>query len=132
MEKLLQGFRPPRISFGYVEGLNDSRTKLADFFSILLSDELLKKRIPFGPFTMPAIGIDVPRLADIDEAAPPSHRTLFGMGQRSERVIRAGDHEAPKCERDHRHRDKPARCGREACALRIWHRHEKRRLWNYR
>ena len=79
-----------------------------------LGHELFEKRIPFVPFTMPAVGIDVSRLADIDEHAPPSRRTMFGMGQRSERVIRAGDHEAPKREGHHRHRHKPTRRGREA------------------
>jgi len=93
-----------------------------------LGHDSLQQRIPLGPFTMSTVGIDVPRMADIDEGAPPSNRTMFGMGQRSERVIGAGDHEAPKSERAHRHRRKPARRGREACTLRIGHRHEKRAL----
>ncbi len=122
--------KPEAYPLGYVEDFDEPRTKLADFFSILLSDELLKERIALVPFTMPAVGIDVPRLADIDEGAPPSSRTMFGMGERSERVIRAGDYEAPKRERHHRHRYKPARRGREACALRIGHRHKKRALRN--
>ncbi len=122
----------PRLQANETVGVLEQRDwpTLADFFSILLAHESFEKRIPFGPFTMPAVGIDVPRLADIDEGAPPSSRTMFGMGQRSERVIRAGDHEAPKGERDHRHRDKSTRRGREACALRIGHRHEKRALRN--
>jgi hypothetical protein len=33
----LERFGPPRI-FWYVEGLNDARTLLADFFNILLGD----------------------------------------------------------------------------------------------
>ena len=36
-EKPLQCYPHPRGSLGYVEGLNDARTPLADFFSILLS-----------------------------------------------------------------------------------------------
>jgi len=104
---------------------NNGLPTLEDFSSILLAHESLKKRISLAPFAMPAGSIDVTRLADIDEGAPPSSRTMFGMDQRSERVIRTGDHEAPKCERRHRHRDKPARRGGEACVLWIWHRHEK-------
>jgi len=96
----------------------------------LLAPELLQQRMTLLPFTMPTVGIDVPRLADIDEGTPPSNRTMFGMGQRSERVIRAGDHEAPKSERRHRHRYKPTRRGREACTLRIGHRHEEHALRN--
>ncbi len=98
-------------------------------FSIL-GHESLKKHISLAPFTMPTVGIDMPRLADIDESAPPSNCAMFGMGPRSERVIRAGDHEAPKSERRHRHRSKPTRPGREICALRIGHRHEKCALRN--
>ena len=42
--------RPQRVKargvpLGYVEGLNDARTKLADFFSSLLE----KKRVALGP-----------------------------------------------------------------------------------
>ena len=53
----------------------------SDCFSILLTHILLKQIIPLLPFTMPAVGIDVPRLADINEHASPSHRTMFGMGK---------------------------------------------------
>jgi len=74
---------------------------------------------------MPAVGIDVPRLADIDERAPPSSRALCGMGQRTEWVIRAGDHEASKGKRRHRHRHKPARRGRKTYAPRVRHRREE-------
>ena len=63
---------------------------LADFFSILLDHELLEQCIPLAPFTIPTVGIDMPRLAYLDERAPPSNCTMFGVGQRSERVIRAG------------------------------------------
>ena len=81
---------------------------------------------------MPAVGIDVPRRPDIDEGAPPGSRTMFGMGQRSKRVIRAGDYEAPKSEQYHWHRDKSTCRDREACTLRVWYRREKRTLWSYR
>jgi len=118
------------VPLGYVEGLNDARTLLADYFNILLHHELLQQCIPLFPFTMPTVGIDMPCLADIDESAPPSNRTMLGVGQRSERVIRAGDHETPKDERRHRHRHKSTRRGREAGALRIWYRHEKCALRN--
>ena len=111
---------------------NNGLPTLADFSSILLVHGSLKKRISLAPFAMPTVGIDMPCLADIDESAPPSNRTMFGMGQRSERVIRAGDHETPKSERCHRHRHKSTRRGREACTLRIGHRHEKCALRNYR
>jgi len=107
---------------------NNGLPTLADFSSILSAHESLKKCISFGPCAMPTVGIDMPRLADIDESAPPSNRTMFGMDQRSERVIRAGDHKTPKSERCHRHRHKSTRRGGEACALWIWHRHEKRAL----
>jgi hypothetical protein len=88
--------RPQRVKargvpLGYVEGLNDARTLLADFFSSLLAgdstsilrsslnnlnghrlpSQLLKDRVAFVPFTMPAIGIDVAGLSNIDEAAAP-------------------------------------------------------------
>ena len=79
---------------GYVEDFDVPRTKLADCFSILLCHELLQKRIALGPFTMATVGIDMPRRADIDETAPPSNRTMFGMGQRSEWVIGAGNHKS--------------------------------------
>jgi hypothetical protein len=79
------------VPLGYVEGLNDARTLLADFFSSLLAgdstsilrsslnnlnghrlpSQLLKDRVAFVPFTMPAIGIDVAGLSNIDEAAAP-------------------------------------------------------------
>src|SRR5438477_12937770 len=65
----------------------------------ILGHESLKKHIPVAPFTISTVGIDMPRLADIDERAHPSNCTMFGVGQRSERVIRAGDHETPKSKR---------------------------------
>ena len=99
---------------------------------VVLSHELLQQHITLVPFTMPTVGVDVPRLADIDEGAPPSHRTMFGMGQRSKRVIGADDHEALKGERRHRHRYEPTCRDRKICALRIRHRHEKRALQNQR
>ena len=75
----------------YVEGLNDARTRLADFFSRLLTGDgtsilrsslnnlnghrlpcqLLKDRVAFVPLTMPTVGIDVAGLSNIDEAAAP-------------------------------------------------------------
>ena len=88
--------RPQRVKtrsvpLGYVEGLNDARTRLADFFSSLLAGDgtsilrsslnnlnghrlpcqLLKDRVAFVPFTMPTVGIDVACLSNIDEAAAP-------------------------------------------------------------
>jgi hypothetical protein len=124
--------KPEAYHRGYVEDFDEPRTKQADCFSILLCHEFLQKGIAFIPFTMPAVGIDVPRLADIDEYAPPCNRAMFSMGQRSERVIRAGDHVAPKSKRLHRHRCKPMRHNRETCALRIRHRYEKGALRNQR
>src|SRR5206468_12336859 len=59
----------------------------------ILGHESLKKHIPLVPFTMPTVGIDMPRLADIDESTPQSNRAMFVMGLRSELVIRDGDHE---------------------------------------
>jgi hypothetical protein len=60
---------------------NNGLPTLADFPSILSAHESLKKRISLGPCAMPTVGIDMPRLADIDESAPPSNRTMFGMDQ---------------------------------------------------
>ena len=79
------------VPWGYVEGLNDARTRLADFFSRLLAGggisilrsrlnnlnghrlpcQLLKDRVAFVPFTMSTVGIDVACLSNIDEAAAP-------------------------------------------------------------
>ena len=73
--------KPEAYPWGYVEDFDESRTKLADCFSILPGHELLQQSIPLIPFTMPAVGVDVPCLADIDDGAPPSHRTMFGIGQ---------------------------------------------------
>lgn len=50
------------------------------------------------------------------------------MGQRSKRIIRAREHEAPKRERCHRHRCKSTRRSRETCSLWIGQRHKKRAL----
>ena len=49
---------------------NNGLPTLADFPSILLVHESLKKRISLAPFAMPTVGIDMPCLADIDESAP--------------------------------------------------------------
>jgi hypothetical protein len=57
------------------------RLRMIDTKVHQLGHELFEKRVAFGPFTMPAVGIDVTRLADINKGAPPSRRTMFGMGQ---------------------------------------------------
>ena len=58
--------RPEAYPLGYVEGLNDARTKLADCFSILLAlnkgDEFLVDHIRSFPLR------DVPCLGDPDES----------------------------------------------------------------
>jgi len=53
-EKPLQCFRHPRGSLRYVEGLNDARTLLADFFSILPSErgwgpDVRPRRLEYSP-----------------------------------------------------------------------------------
>jgi hypothetical protein len=50
-----------------------------------LDHEPLQQRIPLFPFTIPTVGIDMPRLADIDERAPPkqSHNVWRGPAIRT-------------------------------------------------
>ncbi len=74
---------------------------------------------------MPALCVDVPRLTNIDKLASPSNRTVFNLGRRPERIVRASDHQASKNEGLHRHRLKAMSHSREALALWVWHRHEK-------
>ena len=54
--------RPEAYPLGYVEGLNDARTLLADFFSILLKRALAVRRGQMGPFllTSPWVNMATP------------------------------------------------------------------------
>src|ERR1043165_6839127 len=82
-------------------------------FTILLGHESVKQIITLLPFTMPAVGIDVSCLADINKHTSPSHRTIFGVSQRSKWVVGTGNHKTSKHKGRQRHRSKPPCRGRE-------------------
>ncbi len=128
--------RPPFVKRETSESQNERRFTRDDSrplrwrtFSAPCHHEFSQQLIALVPLTMPALCVDMSRLADIDEPAPPGSRTVSGMGQRSERIVPAGDHQTPKGEGLHRHRLKPASRGGETFALRVWHRHEKSALY---
>lgn len=68
------------VPLGYVEDYDEPRTKLAGIFSSLLGHKFSQQLRALSPCSMPAVCVDVSRLADIDEGTPPDSRTVFGMG----------------------------------------------------